>query len=388
MAAEGGLMYADGGIADLPAPNMESMDMASGGIVAFDQGGEVPRFNEGGNWFTEMRDSLYSPEERRYEAMKRGRATDAPSDTLSQNQINAVLRGKIPGPAEAPMPPESMQKEIDDSKMRLFKQDMAAKENAANAKPVSVGPTKAEIDALNARPKTSGAGASKEKAGLGATDEFSSYMDMVKKNNADYLSKLEGMGAKQREGLAAIRSQGGGEALMNLAQGILSKPGLAAGVAAGLPGVTATAAASRKEQRAIEQAANDYDLNLAKAQEAAAKGDMDAALNFKKMAQDAKYQQGMLQYHMASLNKPGENMQLLEAIRKPGESLSDTYARMQNLKKPTDVVSKADALDAYNKRLDKDIGKKFQKQFPTFDSYYNDLSTKAGSGGVKFLGFE
>jgi len=364
------------------------MTMAGGGIVAFDQGGEVPRFNEGGNFFTNFRDSLYTPEERRYEAMKRGRATDEPSDTLSQNQINAVLRGKTPGPAEAPMPPESMQKEIDDSKMRLFKQDMAAREEATNAKPVSAGPTKEQIDALNARPRTPGAGASKEKTGLGATDEFSSYMDMVKKNNADYLSKLEGMGAKQREGLAAIRSQGGGEALMNLAQGILSKPGLAAGVAAGLPGVTATAAASRKEQRAVEQAANDYDLNLAKAQEAAAKGDMDAALNFKKMAQDAKYQQGMLQYHMASLSKPGENMQLLEAIRKPGESLSDTYARMQSLKKPTDVVSKTDALKQYNDRLEKDIGKKFIKQYPTFETYYNDLSTKAGSGGVKFLGFE
>ena len=29
-----------------------------------------------------------------------------------------------------------------------------------------------------------------------------------------------------------------------------------------------------------------------------------------------------------------------------------------------------------------------QKQFPTFESYYNDLGTKAGGGGVKFLGFE
>jgi hypothetical protein len=347
MAAEGGLMYADGGIADLPAPNMESMDMASGGIVAFDEGGEVPRFNEGGNWFTEMRDSLYSPEERRYEAMKRGRATDEPSDTLSQNQINAVLRGKTPGPAEAPMPPESMQKEIDDSKMRLFKQDMAAKENAANAKPVSVDPIKAQIDALSAKTKTPGAGPSADK-GLGATDEFKSYMDMVKKNNADYLSKLEGFGAKTREGLAAIKSQGGGEALMGIAKGILSKPGLAAGISAGLPDVMAASANTRKEQRAVENTANDYDLNLAKAQEAAAKGDMESALMFKKMAQDAKYQQGMLQYHMASLNKPGETMQLLDAIRKPGESMGDAFARYNTMKKG-ELYSIDKATDDFNK---------------------------------------
>jgi len=143
MAAQGGLMYSDGGISSLPAPNMESMDMASGGIVAFDEGGEVPRFNEGGNWFTEFRDSLYSPEERRAELIKRGRIADEPSETLSQNQVNAVLSGKTPGPAEAPMPPESMQSEIDASKMRLFKQERADKEDAASVKPILAGPSKA-----------------------------------------------------------------------------------------------------------------------------------------------------------------------------------------------------------------------------------------------------
>lgn len=387
MAAEGGLMYADGGIADLPAPNMESMDMASGGIVAFDQGGEVPRFNQGGNFFTDFRDSLYTPEERRYEAMKRGRATDEPSDTLSQNQINAVLRGKTPGPAEAPMPPESMQKEIDDSKMRLFKQDMAAKEDAANAKPISAGPTKAQIDALSARPRVNaGPSVDKDKAGLGGTSEFDKYMSDLKKERADSMAELKGLSAKQREAAAKAKSQGGGEALLALSKGLLSKGNLAQGVAEGLPGVMAASAASRKEQNALEQSANDYDLNIAKSREAAAKGDMEAALQFKKLAQDAQYQQGMIKYHMASVNKPDSGIALLNALGDP--KLMERYKEMQLSKKPTDVVSKSDALKAYNDRLEKDIGKKFIKQFPTFETYYNDLSTKTGSGGVKFLGFE
>jgi hypothetical protein len=38
-------MPEDIGIAQIPAPNMESMSMAGGGIIAFDDGGEVPRFN-------------------------------------------------------------------------------------------------------------------------------------------------------------------------------------------------------------------------------------------------------------------------------------------------------------------------------------------------------
>jgi paraquat-inducible protein B len=143
----------------------------------------------------------------------------------------------------------------------------------------------------------------------------------------------------------------------------------------GLPAVAQTAAASRKEQRAIEQSANEYDLNLAKAQEAAAKGDMDAALNFKKLAQDAKYQQGMLAYHNAALGKPGESMQLLNAIRKPGESLSDAYARMQTLKKPIDVIPRATALKEWG-----DLMPNEQRKYGTFENYYNTVNSTGGGG--------
>jgi hypothetical protein len=399
MAAEGGLMYADGGpvdmnmsanagggLAELPAPNMEPLTLASGGIVAFDEGGEVPRFNEGGNWFTEFRDSLYSPEERRIEAMKRGRATDQPTDTLSENQLNAFLRGKTPGPAEAPMPPASMQKEIDDSKMRLFRQEMADKEAAANAKPVfagpSGGPTVDQINALNARPRVTG-GASNEKAGIGATDEFGRYMDMVKKNNADYLTKLEGMGAKQREGLAQLRSQGGGEALMNLAQGILSRPGLAAGVAAGLPGVTATAAASRKEQRAVEQAANDYDLNVAKAQEAAAKGDMEAALMFKKMADEAKYRADDLSIKRAALGQEPDMLRTLKGIA-GNPKLEALYGKTGK----ADVLDRDKAAALWEKLSRNEKANKYGNDFETYYKTMNNqlLSATIPGQGANVIG--
>jgi len=35
------VMAAEGGLASLPAPNMSTVDMADGGIIAFDDGGEV-----------------------------------------------------------------------------------------------------------------------------------------------------------------------------------------------------------------------------------------------------------------------------------------------------------------------------------------------------------
>lgn len=42
------------GIGQLPAPNMKGM--AAGGIVAFDEGGEVPRFQNGGNWASKLKE--------------------------------------------------------------------------------------------------------------------------------------------------------------------------------------------------------------------------------------------------------------------------------------------------------------------------------------------
>jgi len=378
---------AAGGLAELPAPNMEGLTLASGGIVAFDEGGEVPRFNEGGNWFTEFRDSLYSPEERRIEAMKRGRATDQPTETLSENQLNAFLRGKTPGPAEAPMPPASMQKEIDDSKMRLFRQEMADKEAAANAKPVFAGPaggsTVDQINALNARPRVPGGGGGSEKAGIGATDEFKSYMDMVKKNREEYLGKLEGMGAKQREGLAQLRSQGGGEALMNLAQGILSRPGLAAGIAAGLPGVTATAAASRKEQRAVEQGANEMDFNLAKAREAASRGDMESALMFKKLADEAAYRKQDLSLRSATLNQEPDMLRTLKGIA-GNPKLEALYSKTGK----ADVLDRDKAAALWEKLSRNEKTNKYGNDFETYYKTMNNqlLSATIPGQGANVIG--
>jgi hypothetical protein len=303
-----------GGIPNIPAPNMESMDMASGGIVAFDSGGEVPRFNEGGNWFTELRDSLYTPEEKRIEAMKRGRATDQPTDTLSENQVNALLRGKTPGPAEAPMPPASMQQEIDDSKMRLFKQEMADKEAAANAKPIIAGPTQEQRNAFYEKSK---AGTGVGNASGNQPFSIPSFEQLQGKKSTDYLSKLEGLSDKQRAGIAQLKKEGGGEALLQLAAAVFGSPNLAQAAAKGLPMVASTAASTRKEARAVENLANEYDLNLAKSREAAEKGDMALALQYQQLANQAKaqgdtaaYQQGMLGIHQGRNAIMGEAGQL------------------------------------------------------------------------------
>jgi hypothetical protein len=326
------------GLAGIPAPNMDSMDMASGGIIAFDEGGDVPHFNEGGNWFTEWRDSLYSPEEKRYSDIKRGKKTDQPTDTLSENQVNALLRGKTPGPAEAPMPPSEMQSEIDASKLRLFKQEMAAKEEAANAKPLSAGPAKIP----GAAPKAPIVGVG---AGAGGANPYAipSYESLQGKKSTDYLSKLADLTEKQRAGIGAIKKEGGGEALMQLASGILSRPTLAQGLGAALPLVASTSAATRKETRAVENAANDYDLNLAKAQEAAEKGDTENQLKYMQLANEAKYRADTIGLQGAQLNQLPDAVRTAMAIQKD-PSLAQFFPNMTKASQ----ISLTDAAKQWN----------------------------------------
>jgi hypothetical protein len=389
MAASGGLMYADGGaidmnegqaaggLAELPAPNMEGLTLASGGIVAFQNNEDQP-VREGMPLTPEQIDEL------RTRGSLRRKAEDIPENPLKNFGVSQRSRPYVDAQKNAMRDAIAAAPKV--TTAQAMQQDM---ENAA---PGTILTTPAPAAKPPLAPKLppvvtpGGPAADKEKAGLGATDEFASFMDAIKKNNTDYLSELKGASAKQREGLAKLKSQGGGEALMAISKGLLSKGTLAQGVAEGLPGVMAASAGSRKEQIAGENAANEMDFNLAKARQAAAKGDMESALMFKRLADEASYRKDSIGIQRAQLNKPDSNIALLNALGDP--KLMERYKEMQLSKKPTDIISKADALKAYNDRLEKDIGKKFIKQFPTFESYYNDLSTKAGSGGVKFLGFE
>jgi hypothetical protein len=391
MAAEGGMMYADGGIADLPAPNMESMDMASGGIVAFsgkdnDQQVEDEQARKDrealkygfANTKAAIGDILTLP----------GRGIAGAFETAVTRPVRAMginmpyLPSSFYGGDASSLTPymDKLTKQRENkstlpASTAAINRDADTQEGYTHGKDLNP-PAPAKGPAAGAPPVvTPGAPkADKEKAGLGATDEFSSYMDMVKKNNADYLSKLEGLSTKQREGLAKLKSQGGGEALMNLAQGLLSKRGLAAGVAAGLPGVTATSAASRKEQRAVEQGANEMDFNLAKAQQAAAKGDMESALMFKKMADEAKYRTEYLGLQRAQLNKEPDMLRTLKGIA-GNPQLEALYGK----------TGKADVLDREAAaKLWKDLSKseKRTKYGDDFELYYTTMNNRLLSATI------
>jgi hypothetical protein len=371
------MMYADGGIADLPAPNMESMDMASGGIVAFN--GENNR-------------QLVTEED--FQRLVTGKGMPL-TEEQKEKLANTPNIFKNLGRSQRSVAAEKTQKTAMEEAIANAPRTTPSQAVAQDIQGSSQGPQTVLTSAPAAAPPVAGVGvppvaraAAPAVAAAAPTDSgmgsLKSYMDAIKANQEDYYKKLEGFGAKEREGLAQLRRQGGGEALMNIAQGILSKPTLSQGISAGLPGVIQSAAASRKDQREVNALANSYDMNLAKARAADARGNTEAALKFMNLADDAKYKAADIQYKMASLNKDPEAVRYLRALAKPGESLSDTFARVEGVKGKTNLYSIDKATDDFNKIMENPVGseaKKLKAAGITTPFAYQQYVLNQGSGG-------
>jgi hypothetical protein len=315
-----------GGISSIPAPNMESVDMASGGIVAFDEGGltEDPLA-----YLSGLTPLAMAEDEARVTALK------AERKAREDKERYQFLKEAAPEAA---------------AKMAKENPSLVAP-IAAAMPPVTGKGAIAAIPAAPAAPKTTGVGAAP-----GAQPyAIPSLESLQGKRSEEYLSKLEGIGEKRRAGLAELKKQSSGEALMQMGAGLLSAPTLGQGLAKGLPLVASTAAATRKDARALESSADDYDLNVAKAREAAEKGDMALALQYTQLANQAKAQSDLAKYQQGMLNVYGQ--------------------RADAMGGKTKAVSQDAALRAYNDMVKEPIaGKKFQKKYPTFQSYYQSLS--------------
>jgi hypothetical protein len=330
-----------GGISNIPAPNMESVDMASGGIVAFREGDLVEE--DPLAYLSGLDAAGMAEDEARVAALK------AERKAREDKERYQFLKQAAPEAAA-----------------KMAKDDPSLIAPIAVAAPPVTGKGSTAAPVTPAAPKASVTGVG---AAPGAQPySIPSFESLQGKRSEEYLSKLEGVGEKRRAGLAELKKQGGGEALMQMAAGLLSAPTLGQGLAKGLPMVASTAAATRKDARALESSADDYDLNVAKAREAAEKGDMALALQYTQLANQAKAQSDLAKYQQGML---GVYNQKASALTGKGTT-----------------ISREAALKAYNDMLKADIRTK--KQFPTFQSYYDSLggSTIGGGNGVKFLGFE
>jgi hypothetical protein len=323
-----------GGIAAIPAPNMESVDMAGGGIVAFDNGGltEDPLA-----YLSGLDAASMAADTDRVAALK------AERKAREDRERYAFLKDASP---------EAAAKMIKDNPSLVAPVAVAAPPVAGKA------PIAAAVPAAPAAPKAPVTGVGTA-AGV-QPYSIPSLESLQGKRSEEYLAKLEGLGEKRRAGLAEVKKQGGGEALMQIASALFGSPTLAQAGAKGLPLVASTAAATRREARALESSADEYDLNVAKAREAAEKGDTALALQYTQLANQAKAQNDLAKFQQGQLGILGQRASALTG-------------------KGT-TISREAALRAYNDMLKADIRTK--KQFPTFQSYYDSLgdSTMGSSG--------
>jgi hypothetical protein len=319
-----------GGIAAIPAPNMESVGMAGGGIVAFREGDLVEE------------DPL---------AYLSG--LDAAGMAADQDRVDALKAERKA--REAKQQYEFLKNSAPDVAANMLKQnpDLAPPVAAAVPPVTTKGPT-AAAPATPVTPKAPGTGVG---PAPGAQPySIPSLESLQGKRSQDYLAKLEGLGEKRRAGLAEIKKQGGGEALMNLAAAVMGSPNLAQAAAKGLPMVASTAAATRREARALESSADDYDLNIAKAREAAEKGDTALALQYTQLANQAKAQNDLAKYQQGMLNVYGQRA---GAVTGKGQT-----------------ISRETALKEWN-----DLDRIQQKKYGDFNTFFNTVNSTMGAPG-------
>jgi hypothetical protein len=319
-----------GGIAAIPAPNMESVDMAGGGIVAFREGDLVEE--DPLAYLSGLDASGMAADQARADALK------AERKAREDKERYEFLKTAAP-----------------DTAANMLKENPnLVPPVAAAAPPVTTkGPTTA-APATPAGPKAPGTGVG---PAPGAQPySIPSLESLQGKRSQDYLSKLEGLGEKRRAGLAELKKQGGGEALMNLAAAVMGSPNLAQAAAKGLPMVASTAAATRREARALESSADDYDLNIAKAREAAEKGDTALALQYTQLANQAKAQNDLAKYQQGMLNVYGQRA---GAVTGKGQT-----------------ISRETALKEWN-----DLDRIQQKKYGDFNTFFSTVNSTMGAPG-------
>jgi hypothetical protein len=346
------------GIDQLPAANMESMDMASGGIIAFEDGGEVPRFQSAGivlnpDLYTFSNPGTYTlqedPERRRIreineeeERIRKERKEAVANIFSGKNTAAGVRSGTKASAAAAANLIETQDSPLDfdtpeeiAARREKNKKDAAAK--AANA-PKDNAPTP-DVS----QPTT--------------FERRASPFGQINPEAVDF---------------NRIKEQGMGEGLMRLGAGILSKPTLAAGLGTGINALAESGALTRKEIAGLKKDARDYDFNIKKADAAFELGQDELAQKYFKMAQDKEL--GLAQ--VAKMGQSGD-LNLIKALQKPGEDLSDTFARVYSMKKPTDVLSRKDALAEYSKNP------AYKREFGDFETYYQVMSNRLISGTLQ-----
>jgi hypothetical protein len=328
------------GIDQLPAANMESMDMASGGIIAFS--GKDGSYVDA-NLTEEEKQALRD----RKEFLSGGKkllASAADVISLPARGVMGAVNTGVVRPIRAmgvglPYIPEEAFGGSSSSMTPYFDKYVTKPEMAAqNAAAISKVLEKPLGDQPGDFPVRAGEDAQKVNAAAAAAGAAAptSAINLSQPTTFERRANPFGEMSAEKVDVEGLKSRGFGEGLMRLSAGLLSAPG-AKGLSAGIAGLAEQAGLTRKETNALKKDARDYDLNRTKAEAAFEQGNDELGLKYTEAANLNKYRMGSL------AQEPGE-LRTLKAIQANPE-LAAIYKGGKNL----ESYSLKDATDAFNK---------------------------------------
>ena len=286
---------AEAGLASLPAPNMETVSAAEGGIIGYagEDGSfvEDPLASLSGNSPDAM-----AADRARVEEIRARRAAE------EEEMRQRFLRQAAPQMAAPVTPPPAA--------------------SAPAAQPPAVTPPPSPV-ASTAAPRPAAPGIAPPSAA--APERRKSFLDGLEDTSEDVNKRI-----------ADSKSQAQGEILMQLGASLMGTPNLGQalmqGTQKGLPGL----AASRKEANSIIKDQREYRLSMAKAKEAAAQGNDDLSFKYAKLAEDSKYHAGRVasragggntRLATTAMNKAQEQLKLAMADPRQRRNLSTPEAQ-------------------------------------------------------------
>ena len=280
------------GLEALPAPNMETVSAAEGGIIGY-SGAE-------------------------------GSSVEDPLASFSGNSPDAMAadRARI---EEIRARRAAEEEEIRQRFLRQAAPQMAAPVTPPPAASAPTPETPAVTPPAGARPPVAQRAPAPAVQQPQMPERRTSAIDQLMAPTEDI--------AKQ---VASSKNQAQGEFLMQLGASLMKTQNLGValgkGVEAGLPGL----AANRKEINAIQKDQRDYKLNLSKAQEAAAQGKDDLAFKYADLAEKSQYHAGLVasragggdtRLATAAMNKAQEQLKLAMADPRQRRNLGTPEAQ-------------------------------------------------------------
>jgi hypothetical protein len=331
-----------GGIAALPAPNMEAMGegMAGGGIVAFADTGVVGPSKAKDEWES-LKD--YDPG-----ALTQGEGWGSDISNFFSRSFGGGK--KIDPETGNPI-------SFGDFLRKQESKSVAAAPAAPAAAPVvAAAPAAAPAAKDDGAPPT----VKDDAAPASGGDDKKGIAKLA--DRVSYLDSLQGVGKDIRGGIADIKNAKQSDVLLAASKALLGNATLAKAGSDFSGSAIELGGKSRKEINELTKVANDYDFNLAKAREAAAQGNDELAYKYEALAEQAKYRAGVL-------GLQGQKLGMMQTqyndIKVPAQ-LSKVYA---------DAKKEVDA--AYNNMVPASKRAQYQKDI---DAAYRKRAGAVGLG--------